>query len=106
MRQICKTDTKRDIGKVIPGLFPDIDELIDNHKISDTSSQVVYNNLSEIESVGFRINDDFDAVVLSRAFKAGLAGSSGHGSSQPSGSTAPTGAPAGVSNGSPSGSSE
>lgn len=102
MRQICKTDIKRDIGKVIPGLFPDIDDLIDNHKISDTSSHVVYNNLSEIESVGFRINDDFDAVVLSRAFKAGLVGSSGHGSSQPSGSTAPIG----VSNGSPSGSSE
>lgn len=104
MIQICKNSPKKDIGKVISGLFPDIDELIENHKISDTSAQVVYNNLTEIEQVGFRINDDFDAIVLSRALKSGLQPNSGHGSSQQAGSSAPVGVSSTDSTGSESGS--
>lgn len=104
MIQVCKNNPKKDVGKVIPGLFPDIDELIENHKISDTSANVVYNNLTEIEQVGFRINDDFDAIVLSRALKSGLQPNSGHGSSQQAGSSAPVGAPSTGSTGLESGS--
>lgn len=93
MIQICKNSSTKDVGKVIPGLFPDIDNLLENHKIGDTSAQVVYNQLSEIAKVGFRINDDFDAIVLSRALnsflKSGLQPNQGHGSSQQAGSSAP-----------------
>lgn len=91
MIQICKNSPTKDVGKVIPGLFPDIDDLLENHKIGDTSAQVVYNQLSEIAQVGFRINDDFDAIVLSRALKSGLQPNQGHGSSQQAGSSAPVG---------------
>lgn len=90
MIQICKFDNKKDIGKVIPGLFPDIDELIDTHKVTDNSAEVVYNGIQEIEKVGVRINDEFDAIMLSRALKkAGLVANQGHGSTQQSGSSAP-----------------
>lgn len=90
MIQKCKQCKNRDIGPVIMGLNPDINELIENHKISDTSAEVVYNNLTEIVDVGFRVNDDFDAILLSRALHtSGLLSSKGTGSSQAAGSTAP-----------------
>lgn len=90
MIQKCKLCKKRDLGPVIAGLNPDINDLIENHKISDTASDVTYNNLSEICDVGFRVNDDFDAILLSRALHAsGLLSSKGTGSSQPAGATAP-----------------
>lgn len=90
MIQRCDFNKKRDQGLVIHGLNPDINDLIENHKISDSTADVVYNQLTEISQVGFRINDDFDAIVLSRALHAsGLINSSGTGSSQPAGSTAP-----------------
>ena len=85
----CKFDSKKDLGLVIDGLFPDNEDLIVNGKISDTSSSVVYNNLSDIKSVGVRVNDEFDAIMLSRALKANLAANKGTGSSQQAGSSAP-----------------
>lgn len=94
MFQICKFDKTKDVGKVIPGLFPNIDELIDTHKITDNSAEVVYNGIQEIENVGIRINDEFDAIMLSRALKkAGLVANQGHGSTQQAGSSAPVSAP-------------
>ena len=95
MLQICKFDKTKDVGKVIPGLFPNIDELIDTHKITDNSAEVVYNGIQEVEKVGVRINDEFDAIMLSRALKkAGLVSNQGHGSTQQAGSSAPVSAPA------------
>lgn len=95
MIQICKFDKTKDVGKVIPGLFPNIDELIDTHKVTDNSAEVVYNGIQEIEKVGVRINDEFDAIMLSRALKkAGLVANQGHGSTQQAGSSAPTSSPA------------
>lgn len=86
---ICKFNPKRDLGLVIDGLFPDIEDLIVNGKISDTASSVVYNELSDIKSVGVRVNDEFDAIMLSRAIKANIASNKGTGSSQQAGSSAP-----------------
>ena len=95
MIQICEFDNKRDVGKVIPGLFPNIDELIDTHKVTDNSAQVIYNGIQEIEKVGVRINDEFDAIMLSRALRqAGLVANQGHGSTQQAGSSAPVSVPA------------
>lgn len=89
MKCITTFDPKKDMGKVIDGLFPDINELIENHKISDTASSEVYNQISELKDVGIRINDDFDAIMYARALKNSLAPNQGTGSSQPSGTSAP-----------------
>lgn len=83
-------DKNLDLGKVIPDLYTDIEDLIVNHKISDTTANVVYNELSDIKSIGVRVNDDFDAIVISRALhSAGLVSNYGTGSSQPAGTSAP-----------------
>lgn len=89
MRTKTFFDKERDMGKVIPDLYTDVEDLIVNHKISDTTAQVVYNELSDIKSVGIRVNDDFDAIVISRALRSGINANQGTGSSQPAGSSAP-----------------
>lgn len=94
MRQVCTFSPKCDRGKVIDNLFPDVNELIESHKIKDCSSEVVYNQLSDIKDVGFRVNDEFDAIMLARHLKAaGLTPNSGKGSSQQAGSSAPVSSP-------------
>lgn len=106
MIQICKFDKDKDLGKVIPGLFPDVEDLITSHKIGDTASQVIYNELSDIKDVGFRVNEEFDAIMLARALRAGIAANQGTGSSQQAGSSAPvSGVPSGAPTGSQSGES-
>ena len=87
MKKVFKFNPDRDKGVVILGLAPDITKLITDHVIPDTSAEVVYNQLEDVKSVGCRINDDFDAIMLARKLKAsGLAPNSGMGSSQPAGS--------------------
>lgn len=83
MKQKCVFDSKRDKGLVIDGLYPDINKMIEDHTIPDTIADVVYNQLSEIEDVGCRINDDFDAIIVARALNAQLRPNGGTGSSQP-----------------------
>lgn len=92
MQCICTFDKNRDLGIVIPGLFPDIEDLITNGKITDTVADVVCNGLEEIGDVGFRINDDFEAIMLSRALQAQISQNTGTGSSQQAGSSAPVAA--------------
>lgn len=65
---ICRFDKKRDVGVIFKGLAPDINDLIENHKVSNVSSDVVYNELSNIEEVGCRINDDFDLYKYYKEF--------------------------------------
>lgn len=66
MRQKCKYNKKRDVGTVLEGLCPDKNAMIESHTIPATMSDVVYNELSNIEHVGSRIDDDFDAIQVSR----------------------------------------
>ena len=82
MKQVCKYDVKRDRGTVLLGLAPDINQMLKDHTIPKTSASVVYNKLEEVKSVGFKVNDDFDAIMLSRALKAGLTPKAGTGNSQ------------------------
>lgn len=90
MKTICQFDKKKDLGLVIKGLAVDINKMLDTGVIQDSSAQVVYNEIQDIQSVGIRINDDFDAIMLARALKAsGLTSNIGTGSSQAAGSTAP-----------------
>lgn len=66
MRQKCKFDKKRDVGTVIEGLSPDKNAMIESHTIPATMSDVVYNELSDINYVGSKVDDDFDAIQINR----------------------------------------
>lgn len=79
-----KFNKVKDIGLVFEGLAPDINDLIENHKIGDVSSDVVYNEISKIEEVGVRINDDFDLYKYYKQFndKFRMSSNGGTGSSQ------------------------
>lgn len=70
MKCICKFDKTKDVGKVILGLAPDLQAMIDSHNIPMTTAEVVYNQIEDIKSVGVRINDDFEAIMLSRKLHA------------------------------------
>lgn len=93
MKQVCiNSPEKGDIGKVIDGLYPDINEIMNSGTIPATTSNVVYNQLTELESVGYKVNDDFDAIMIARHLKevtGGLQATKGTGSSQQAGSSAP-----------------
>ncbi len=86
MKQECKYCASRDVGKVIKGLAPDLNKIIETHQIPSTDADVVYNNIHELDEVGIRVNDDFDAIMLSRALRsamnAGLEATKGTGNSQ------------------------
>lgn len=64
----CRFDKKRDLGVIFKGLAPDINDLIENHKVGNVSADVVYNELSNIEEVGCKINDDFDLYKYYKEF--------------------------------------
>ena len=49
----CKFNKTKDVGLVFEGLAPDINDLIENHKIGDVSSDVVYNEISKINESSF-----------------------------------------------------
>lgn len=83
MIQKCKFDKTKDVGKVIKGLAPDIQSMIDSHNIPMTSADVIYNQIDDIKAVGCRINDEFEAIMLSRKLHAaaGLSNNGGTASS-------------------------
>lgn len=82
-----------DLGTVIVGLDVDINNMIETHSIPGTASDVVYNDIDNIEDVGERIDDTFDGIMIARQFEQSLPSpNSGTGSSQgvaPSAATPP-----------------
>ena len=66
MKQKCKFNNKKDLGTVIEGLCPDKNAMIESHVIPASMSDVVYNELSDIQTVGNRVDDDFDAIQVNR----------------------------------------
>lgn len=82
MLTVCNFDVNKDRGKVIPGLAPDIQKLIDTHKITDTSAEVTYNGITELKDCGCRVNDEFEAIMLQRQFSRIANSNTGMGSSQ------------------------
>lgn len=66
MIQVCDFDTNRDVGQVIEGLAPDINNMIENHIIPSTQGEVVYNELKEVSMVGSKVTDTFDALKISQ----------------------------------------
>lgn len=71
MKQTCKIDSKCDRGPALQGLCPDKNKMIETNTVPDTSAEVIYNQLDDIEQVGFRISDTFDAIMMQRSISAG-----------------------------------
>lgn len=87
-----KFNPAMDIGLVIVGLNVDINDMIETHSIPATAADVVYNDISDIEEVGSRVDDTFDGIMIARAFQQSLPSpNSGTGSSQ---GVAPSASPA------------
>lgn len=87
----CKFDKDRDLGLVFKGLAPDINALITDGKVSGTPQNVVYNQITELEDIGVRFNDDFDMYKYYKSFNEAmhLQANFGTGSSQPIAPVAP-----------------
>lgn len=76
-------DPNKDLGHVIVGLNVDINDMIETHSIPANASDVVYNDIDNIEEVGERIDDTFDGIMIARRFEQELPSpNSGTGSSQ------------------------
>lgn len=86
-----KFNPAMDIGLVIVGLNVDINDMIETHSIPATAAEVVYNNITDIDDVGSRIDDTFDGIMIARAFNSSIPSpNAGTGSSQ---GVAPTASP-------------
>lgn len=70
MNQVCSFDKRRDLGVVIHGLSPDINNMIETGTVPDSEAEIVHNQLSSLEEVGSRVSDKFEAIMLQRSFLA------------------------------------
>lgn len=64
----CENDPKVDLGTIIDGLAPDLNKMIQSGVVPDSGSEIVYNQLDDIKSVGYRVNDVFEAIMLQRHY--------------------------------------
>lgn len=83
MLKKCEFRPARDVGKVIEGLAPDIDKMIETHQVVDTTGEVVYNGITELKDCGFAVDDVFEALMISRGYANVLNQSSPEGSQGP-----------------------
>nr|DAQ14129.1 MAG TPA: hypothetical protein [Microviridae sp.] len=58
------------LGVTLPGLAVDINQIITTQTIPNDVSDIVYNDLKEISQVGFRVNNDFDLMMIAKGFKS------------------------------------
>lgn len=72
MKEICKFDSKKDVGKTFQGLAPDINKMIETHQVTDGSSEVVYNQISELKDCGFLVDDVFEAILMQRSITSSV----------------------------------
>lgn len=89
MRYSPKSSPTKDIGKTIQGLGVNLVEITKNKKVpAGGAANVVYNQLSELSQVGYKVADDFDLMMIAKGFESlnGLQTSAGTGSSQDDGS--------------------
>lgn len=77
------------LGVTLPSLSVDINQIIETQTIPNDLTEVVYNDLKEINQVGFRVNNDFDLLMIAKGFKSlnvGLQSNVGTAASQQPGS--------------------
>lgn len=58
------------LGVTLPGLGVDIGQIIRTQTIPNDVADIVYNDLKEISQVGFRVNNDFDLMMIAKGFKS------------------------------------
>lgn len=66
MFQEYKFDKSKDRGVVIEGLAPDLNKMIETGIVPDSGSDIVYNQLENIEDIGCRVSDVFQAMVMQK----------------------------------------
>lgn len=62
MYQICEFNPECDLGRTIEGMAVDMSAAIETGVIEDTGIDIEFNDISDVEHVGSRISDQFDAV--------------------------------------------
>ena len=72
MFQEYKFDKTRDRGVVIEGLAPDLNKMIETGIVPDCGTDVVYNQLENIEDIGCRVSDVFQAMVMQKQMLSSL----------------------------------
>lgn len=58
----------RDICRVERGLASDIRGAVTNFTIKDTSTDAFYNGMENIEDIGPRVRDNFDAIEYEKSY--------------------------------------
>lgn len=53
-------------GLVVPNLGVDLNSIIETGTVPDTVSETLYNQITEVEHVGNRIDNPFQAMLLQR----------------------------------------
>lgn len=66
MFQEFKFNKERDRGVVIEGLAPDLNKMIESGIVPDSGTDIVYNQLENIEEIGCRVSDVFQAMVMQK----------------------------------------
>ena len=72
MFQEYKFDKTRDRGVVIEGLAPDLNKMIETGLVPDSGTDIVYNQLENIEDIGCRVSDVFQAMVMQKQMLTSL----------------------------------
>lgn len=84
------------LGCTLPSLAVDINQIIATQTIPNDVTEVVYNDLKELSQVGFRVNNDFDLLMIAKGMKSlniGLQSNLGTGASHQPGSGLAVGQP-------------
>lgn len=73
MTCICKYDPKRDLKEVVPGMSIDIAEVVATGVVAPVAKDSLYNALDDINKVGKRVRDIFDAYEAAGDLNAAVA---------------------------------
>lgn len=65
MYQICKFNPKKDIKATTPGQSIDVNESLATGTVLPAAKDTLYNALDDIQKVGSRVRDVFDALEAS-----------------------------------------
>lgn len=65
MFQVCKFNSKKDLKATTPGQSIDVNECLSNGTVLPAAKESLSNALDEIDKVGNRVRDVFDALEAS-----------------------------------------
>lgn len=65
MRQVCKFNPIKDLKATTPGQFIDVNECLSTGTVLPAAKESLSNALDELDKVGTRVRDVFDALEAS-----------------------------------------